>query len=436
MVGLVRSLGRQTQVVGLDSGQVGELDVCFHIGISFQRRLHVSGVAYSIDPSGTWRLPRPKPWARCCQEKPKSVQGKSSGFLKANVLHSDGISLGVGPESDLGQGLVGERTRHDERGVSSGTTQVDQSSFSQKDEMPARRHSVSVDLSLDVGDALGVLLQPRNVDLDVKVTDVANDGVLLHDAKVVTSNDVSASSGGNEDVLLGGSLFHGGDLVTGHSGLQRVDGIDFGNNNPGSVRSERFGTTFADISESCNNGDLSGQHNVGGPLDSVDQGFSAPVVVVELALGDRIVDVDGRDLQSSLPEGLVQVVYTGGGLLRDSLDVLEHLGVLLMNESSKIVTVVQQQVGGLAVRELGMRNCEISLGSIELSIDIKPAYGSQLLFNTPNVFLLGLALPGKDGDTSRSDSGGSVVLSGEDVARRPGNLSTQVGQGLDQDSAA
>ena len=27
-----------------------------------------------------------------------------------NVLDSDRVSLGVGPESDLGQGLVGERT--------------------------------------------------------------------------------------------------------------------------------------------------------------------------------------------------------------------------------------------------------------------------------------------------------------------------------------
>lgn len=33
--------------------------------------------------------------------------------------------------------------------------------------MLAGRHGVSVDLRLDVGDALGVLLQPRNVDLAV-----------------------------------------------------------------------------------------------------------------------------------------------------------------------------------------------------------------------------------------------------------------------------
>jgi len=63
-------------------------------------------------------------------------------------------------------------------------------------------------------------------------------------------------------------------------------------------------------------------------------------------------------------------------------------------------------------------------------------HSSQLLFDTPDVFLLSLTLPGEDGNTGGSDSGSSVVLSGEDVARRPGDLSTQVGQGLDQDSTA
>jgi hypothetical protein len=111
--------------------------------------------------------------------------------------------------------------------------------------------------------------------------------------------------------------------------------------------------TFTDVTESGDDGNLSGQHDVSGPLDAVDQGFSTSIVVVELALGDRVVHVDGRDLQSSLSEGLVQVVHSGGSLLGDSLDVLEHLGMLLVNKSSEIVTIVQQEVGGLAIGELG-----------------------------------------------------------------------------------
>ena len=44
-------------------------------------------------------------------------------------------------------------------------------------------------------------------------------------------------------------------------------------------------------------------------------------VVVKLGLGDRVVDVDGGDLELAVAESLVEVVNTGGGLLRDTLDV-------------------------------------------------------------------------------------------------------------------
>ena len=38
-------------------------------------------------------------------------------------------------------------------------------------------------------------------------------------------------------------------------------------------------------------------------------------------------------------------------------------------------------------------------------------------------------------DTSGSDSGGGVVLGGEDVAAGPGDLGTEVNEGLDEDSS-
>ena len=79
--------------------------------------------------------------------------------------------------------------------------------------------------------------------------------------------------------------------------------------------------TLADITEACNNGDLAGEHDVRGTLDTIDKRFAAAVVVVELRLGDGVVDVDGGDLQLAVAEHLVKVVNTGGGLLRQSADV-------------------------------------------------------------------------------------------------------------------
>lgn len=52
------------------------------------------------------------------------------------------------------------------------TSQVDKTTLSKEDDVAAVLHKESVDLRLDVLHALGVLLQPCNVDFDVEVTNV------------------------------------------------------------------------------------------------------------------------------------------------------------------------------------------------------------------------------------------------------------------------
>ncbi len=54
--------------------------------------------------------------------------------------------------------------------MTSGTTQVDQSTLSEQDDSTAGRHVVLVNLGLDVGSLDGVLLDPVDVDLAVEVT--------------------------------------------------------------------------------------------------------------------------------------------------------------------------------------------------------------------------------------------------------------------------
>lgn len=370
VVGLVRTGGGKTQVVGLDGGQLGQLDT-------------------QGDQVGSGNL---------------LVQ------LLGQEVNTDGVSLRLGPELDLGQDLVGERTGHDERGVTGGTTQVDQSTFGQKNDVLATLHGVPVDLGLNVGDGGGVGLQPRNVDFDVEMTDVADNSIGLHSFEVLANDDVSTTGGSDEDVGLLGGLVHGGHLVTGHGSLQGVDGVDLSDENSRTVRSQGFGTALSDITETGDNGNLTGQHDVGGSLDTVDEGLSASVVVIELGLGNGVVDVDGGDLESALSESLVQVVNTGGGLLRDTLDSGQQLGELFVDHVGQITSIIQDHVEGLAFGE-----------------------SLQGLLNAPKVFLLGLALPGVDGDTGGGNGSGGVILSGEDVARRPGYLGTESSQGLDED---
>jgi hypothetical protein len=150
--------------------------------------------------------------------------------------------------------------------------------------------------------------------------------------------------------------------------------------------------SLADVTEPSNNSDLSSKHDIGGTLDSVDEGFAASVVVVELGLGDGVIDVDGGDLELSVTECLVEVVNTSGSLLRDTTDLRKILRVLLVDKGGEVTSVVKNHVKGLATRK-----------------------ASDGLRNAPLVFLLSLALPCKDGDTSSGDGSGSVILSREDV---------------------
>ncbi len=54
----------------------------------------------------------------------------------------------------------------------------------------------------------------------------------------------------------------------------------------------------------------------------------------------------------------------------------------------------------------------------------------RLYWNSPDVFLVGLALPGVDGDSTSCHGRGGVVLGGEDVAAGPGHFGAQLNQGL------
>lgn len=125
--------------------------------------------------------------------------------------------------------------------MTSSATQVDETTLSEEDNVSARLEGVSVNLRLDVRVLSSVGLEPSDVDLNVEVTNVADDGILGHGVEVFTDNDVSASGGGNEDVSLRSSILHGGNLETGHSSLESVDGVDFGDDDTGTVGSERLG---------------------------------------------------------------------------------------------------------------------------------------------------------------------------------------------------
>jgi hypothetical protein len=143
----------------------------------------------------------------------------------------------------------------------------------------------------------------------------ADNSIIGHLLEMGANQDISASSGGNEDLSLAGSLVHGQDLVAGNSSLKGVDRVDLGNDDTSTHSVKSHSTSLSDITETSNNGNLTSNHDIGSTLDTIDQRLTATVQVVELGLGDGVVDVDGWDKETLVLQHSVQVVNTSGGLL-------------------------------------------------------------------------------------------------------------------------
>jgi hypothetical protein len=79
--------------------------------------------------------------------------------------------------------------------------------------------------------------------------------------------------------------------------LQRADRVDLGDDDPGALAAQRLGRALADVAVAADDRDLAAEHHVGGPVEAVDERVPDAVLVVELGLGDRVVDVDRREQQ-------------------------------------------------------------------------------------------------------------------------------------------
>ena len=195
--------------------------------------------------------------------------------------------VSVGPELNLGKNLVGERGGHDEGRVSGGASEVEESSVGKEDDSVSVGELVAVNLSLD-GLVLdfGPFLETSGVDFVIEVSDVSDDGVVLHLAHVGGHNDVLVSGGSDEDISLLDDLLESDDVVSLHAGLESADRVDLSDVDSGSASLHGGGASLSDISESADDGLLSGDHDVGGSEDTIWQGVSASVDVIELGLSD------------------------------------------------------------------------------------------------------------------------------------------------------
>src|SRR5262249_1124271 len=108
------------------------------------------------------------------------------------------------------------------------------------------------------------------------------------------------------------------------------DRVDFGHHHAAAGLPEARCRAFSDIAETRDHRDFSGHHHVRAAADSVDERFAAAIEIVELRLGDAVVDVDGWEKKLAFLLHLMGTVAASCRLLGHAADARGKFSVPAM----------------------------------------------------------------------------------------------------------
>ncbi len=157
------------------------------------------------------------------------------------------------------------------------------------------------------------------------MADVADDRLVLHVLHVISGDDVEAARGRDENICIADHVFEPCHLVAVHGGLESTDGVDLRDDHASPLAPQRVCRTLTDVAVTEHHGDLAADERVSCTVDPIDQRVAAAVLVVELALGHRVIHVDSREQQRAVPLHVVQAQDARGGLLGHSRDASRDL---------------------------------------------------------------------------------------------------------------
>ena len=293
-----------------------------------------------------------------------------------------------------------------------------------------------------------VFLDAGDVDFRIEMADIADNGLVFHLHHVVMGDDVVVAGGGDEDVGLVGGIVHGDDAVALHRRLQGADRVNFGHPDLCGQRAQCLAGAFAHVAVSAYQRDFAGHHDIGGALDAIHQGLATAIEIVELGLGDRVIDVDGGEFEFATLVHLVEAVDAGGGFFRDALDLAQASGIPGGVGRELGLDRREHHGGFLAIRVV--QHGDILLGTraqMQQQGGIPPVVEDHVaidFFSTRRrrpledlvgvvpVFDQRLALDRVDRDVFGGNGGGGMILGREDVAGSPAHLGAQGRERLDQ----
>ena len=245
------------------------------------------------------------------------------------------------------------------------------------------------------------------------------------------------------------------DLEALHGGLERADGVALRDGRHAARGLHGEGAALADVAVAADDGALAREHDVRRAADAVGQRVLAAVEVVELGLGDRVVDVDRREEELAGVGHGVEAVHARRRLLGDALhargDLVPLVGLLRQRalddreDDLELGVVRGRRVGQRAVLGVGVLGLpalvheerhvaavvDDEVRAVALGVGVRPGDG---VHRALPVLLERLALPGEDGGRAVAGDGrGGVVLRREDVARAPADVAAELLERLDED---
>lgn len=168
-----------------------------------------------------------------------------------------------------------------------GTTQIDETSLREEKKLAAVGENVLVELGLNI-DFFHPRMVVEFVDLDfvIEVADIGHDCLIFHLGHVIQGDDVFVARGGDVDVGPAECFLDGGHFETFHGGLEGVDRIDLGDDDARALATEGLGGAFADVAIATDDSDFARDHDIESAIETIDEGVTATVEVIELGFGD------------------------------------------------------------------------------------------------------------------------------------------------------
>jgi hypothetical protein len=350
------------------------------------------------------------------------------------------VILTLGPKLNLRQHLVGEAGGHHEAWVTRRATEIDEATFGKDENLLPVRKFDQIGAGLHFGPF--VIGKRRNLNLRVKVTDVADNAHRAHRGHMFGGDDVGIAGRGAENVGTRDGFFHRDDFKALHRGLKRADGINLCHHDARAAVAQGLSTALTNIAKARNAGDFTCEHHVGRAADRVDQRFFTAIEVVKLRLGHAVVYVDRGERQFALLCDFIKTVNACGRFFRYTLKIfysLRQITGLLCNEglertlklnlffifwfakalaSFQLRTPKREHRRVAAVIENDV--CGRVIAPVEDVADIIPIIGEAL------------TLDREYGNVPRRDCCCRMVLRREDVACRPAHIRAKFRQCFDQ----